>query len=203
MLEVAVIDQPAAAEASLDPLRQRILAALVTPASAAALAPLVGLTRQKVNYHLRTLEEHGLVHLVEERKRGNMTERVMQASAASYVISPAAMSALAPDPSRFPDQLSARWLVSLAARIVREVGELITGATAAGKPLASYAIDSEITFANAADRAAFAGELGEAVNSLVAKYHDGNADRGRKHRLVVALHPSLTIPPTTSSVTEQ
>ena len=191
MLEVAVIDKPAAAEASLDPVRQQILAALVTPASAAALAPLVGLTRQKVNYHLRTLEEHGLVHLVEERKRGNMTERVMQASAASYVISPAAMSALAPDPRKFPDQLSARWLVAVAARVVREVGELIAGATAAGKPLASYAIDSDITFASATDRADFARELGEAVNGLVAKYHDGNTDNGRRHRLVVALHPSL------------
>ncbi|GAA3184116.1 MULTISPECIES: helix-turn-helix domain-containing protein [unclassified Rhodococcus (in: high G+C Gram-positive bacteria)] len=203
MLEVAVIDRPAAAEVSLDPIRQRILAELAVPGSASSLAPRIGLTRQKVNYHLRTLEEHGLVELVEERKRGNMTERIMQASAASYVISPAAMSALAPDPSRFPDQLSARWLVTLAARIVREVGELIAGATAAGKPLASFAIDSDITFATASDRAAFAGELGESINSLVAKYHDGNSEGGRKHRLVVALHPSLTTPHVTTPETEQ
>lgn len=203
MLEVAVIDRPAAAEVSLDPIRQRILAELAVPGSASSLAPRIGLTRQKVNYHLRTLEEHGLVELVEERKRGNMTERIMQASAASYVISPAAMSALAPDPSRFPDQLSARWLVTLAARIVREVGELIAGATAAGKPLASFAIDSDITFATASDRAAFAGELGESLNSLVAKYHDGNSEGGRKHRLVVALHPSLTTPHVTTPETEQ
>ncbi|MDZ7913289.1 MAG: helix-turn-helix domain-containing protein [Rhodococcus sp. (in: high G+C Gram-positive bacteria)] len=196
MLEVAVIDRPAAAEASLDPIRQRILAELAVPGSASSLAPRVGLTRQKVNYHLRTLEEHGLVELVEERKRGNMTARIMHASAASYVISPAAMSALAPDPSRFPDQLAARWLVTLAVRIVREVGELIAGATAAGKPLASFVIDSEITFATAAARAAFAGELGESINSLVAKYHGGNSEGGRKHRLVVALHPSLTTPET-------
>ncbi|BAH33686.1 ArsR/SmtB family transcription factor [Rhodococcus erythropolis] len=203
MLEIAVIDRPAAAEASLDPIRQRILAELAVPASASSLAPRVGLTRQKINYHLRTLEEHGLVELVEERKRGNMTERIMQASAASYVISPAAMSALAPDPSRFPDQLSARWLVTLAARIVREVGELIAGATAAGKPLASFAIDSDITFATAADRAAFACELGESINSLVAKYHDDSSEAGRKHRLVVALHPSLTTPHVTTPETEQ
>jgi len=203
MLEVAVIDRPAAAEVSLDPIRQRILAELAVPGSASSLAPRIGLSRQKVNYHLRTLEEHGLVELVEERKRGNMTERIMQASAASYVISPAAMSALAPDPSRFPDQLSARWLVTLAARIVREVGELIAGATAAGKPLASFAIDSDITFATASDRAAFAGELGESINSLVAKYHDGNSEGGRKHRLVVALHPSLTTPHVTTPETEQ
>ncbi|TQC40098.1 ArsR family transcriptional regulator [Rhodococcus sp. WS4] len=191
MLDVAVIDQAAAAEISLDPVRARLLAALAEPGSASSIATQVGLTRQKANYHLRALEEHGLVELVEERRKGNVTERVFQATAASYVISPAAFAALAPDPDRAPDQLSARWLVALAARLVREVGELIAGATAARQPLATYAIDSEIRFASAADRSAFADELGESVKNLVARYHDENAATGRRHRLVVALHPSL------------
>jgi DNA-binding transcriptional ArsR family regulator len=194
MLDVAVIDQAAAAEISLDPVRARLLAALAEPGSASSVAATVGLTRQKANYHLRALEEHGLVELVEERRKGNVTERVFQATAASYVISPAAFAALAPDPDRSPDQLSARWLVALAARLVREVGELIAGATAARQPLATYAIDSEIRFASAADRSTFADELGESVKTLVARYHDENAPSGRRHRLVVALHPSLKTP---------
>lgn len=191
MLEVAVIDDPAAAEVSLDPVRARLLAALAEPASASTLAARVGLARQKVNYHLRALERHGLVELVEERRKGNVTERVLRATAASYVISPAALAAVAPDPGRAPDQLSARWLLALAARLVRELGELVAGATAARKRLATYAIDAEIRFANASDRAAFAEELGAAVKNLVAKYHDEKADGGRDHRLVVALHPGL------------
>lgn len=194
MLDVAVIDQAGAAEISLDPVRARLLAALAEPGSASSIAATVGLTRQKANYHLRALEEHGLVELVEERKKGNVTERVFQATAASYVISPAAFAALAPDPDRSPDQLSARWLVALAARLVREVGELIAGATAARQPLATYAIDSDIRFASAADRSAFADELGESVKHLVARYHDENSPNGRRHRLVVALHPSLKTP---------
>ena len=56
MLDVDVIDEPAAAAAALDPLRARLLAALAEPGSASTLAGQVGLTRQKVNYHLRTLE---------------------------------------------------------------------------------------------------------------------------------------------------
>ena len=195
MLDLAVIDQAAAAEISLDPVRARLLAALAEPGSASSVAEQVGLTRQKANYHLRALEEHGLVELVEERRKGNVTERLFQATAASYVISPAAFAALAPDPDRAPDQLSAHWLVALAARLVREVGELIAGATAARQPLATYAIDSEILFASAADRSAFADELGESVKNLVSRYHDENASNGRRHRLVVALHPSLKTPP--------
>ena len=66
MLDVEVIDDPAAAVVALDPVRARLLAELVAePASAAALAERVGLARQKVNYHLRTLEAHGLVRVVE------------------------------------------------------------------------------------------------------------------------------------------
>ena len=193
MHDVTVIEDPAAAEASLDPIRARLLAELAEPGSASTLAARVdGLTRQKANYHLRALERHGLVELVEERRKGNMTERILQATAAAYVISPTALSEVAPDPSREPDQRSARWLLAVAGRLVGEVGELITGASAAGKPLATLGIDSEVRFASAKDRAAFAAELAENVNALVAKYHDESAPGGRPHRFVVALHPTIT-----------
>jgi DNA-binding transcriptional ArsR family regulator len=187
MLDVAVIQDPAAAEVSLDPIRARLLAELAEPASATMLAARVGLPRQKVNYHLRALEQHGLVELVEERRKGNCTERLLRATAASYVISPAALDAVAPDPARSPDRLSARWLLAL----VRETGELIAGAAKARKPLATFAIDGVVRFASAADRAAFAQELAAAVTALVGKYHDETAAGGREHRVIVALHPSV------------
>jgi DNA-binding transcriptional ArsR family regulator len=189
--ELTVIADPAAAGISLDPVRARLLAELAEPGSASSLAAKIGLARQKVNYHLRTLEQHGLIELVAQRRKGNMTERIMQATAASYVISPAALGAVAPDPGRAPDRLSARWLIAVAARTVRDVGELLAGATKAGKRLATFAIDGEVRFASAADRAAFADELAHAVTALVAKYHDESATGGRPHRVVVAIHPEL------------
>lgn len=192
MFDVAVIEDPAAAEVSLDPVRARLLAELTEPGSATMLAARVGLARQKVNYHLRALEAHGLVELVEERRKGNVTERVLRATAAAYVISPSALAAVAPDPSRSPDRLSARWLLALAAQLVRDVGTLITGAAKARKPLATFAMDGVVRFASAADRAAFAQELADAVTALVAKYHDETAARGRDHRVVVAIHPRIT-----------
>ena len=192
MIDVAVIADPAAAEAALEPARARLLAQLTEPRSAAMLAAAVGLPRQKVNYHLRTLERHGLVELVEERRKGNMTERLLQAAAASYVISPSALAAVAPDPARAPDRLSARWLLALAAQLVRDVGDLITGAARAQKKLATFAMDGRVRFASAADRAAFTSELVQAVTSLVAKYHDEQAEGGREHHLVIAVHPAVT-----------
>jgi DNA-binding transcriptional ArsR family regulator len=192
MQEVAVIEDAAAAEASLDPVRARLLAELSEPASATMLAARVNQPRQKVNYHLRALEQHGLIELVEERRKGNMTERVLRATAASYVISPLALAALQPDPARSPDRLSARWLLALAARLVRDVGSLLTGSAKEGKRVATFAIEGEVRFASAADRAAFAEELSAAVTALVSKYHDEKAPAGRPHRVVVAVHPAIT-----------
>jgi DNA-binding transcriptional ArsR family regulator len=194
MLDVTVIENAAAAEASLDPVRSRLLAELATPGSATTLAARMGLPRQQVNYHLRTLERHGLVELVEERRKGSMTERLMRATAAAYVISPIALAAVEPDPERAPDRLSAFWMLALAARLVRDVGSLLIGARNAGQRIATFALDGEIRFASAADRSAFAEELSHAVASLVAKYHDDTAAGGRPHRIVVAIHPSVSAP---------
>ncbi|MFE3454033.1 ArsR/SmtB family transcription factor [Nonomuraea sp. NPDC059194] len=191
MFDVTVIEDPAAAEASLDPIRARLLAELADPNSATMLSAKVGLPRQKINYHLKTLEKHGLVELVEERRKGNVTERVMRATAASYVISPRALAGVQPDPSRAPDRLSARWLLAVAARLVSDVGLLITGAAKARKRVATFAIDGQVRFASAADRAAFAEELATAVTALVSKYHDESAEGGRDHRIIVAVHPSV------------
>jgi DNA-binding transcriptional ArsR family regulator len=185
--DVDVIEDPRVAAAALDPIRSRLLAELAdTPASAAVVAARVGLSRQKVNYHLTTLEAHGLVELAEVRMRGGIAERVLRATAASYVVSPAAIAEGGARPEQVGDRLSARYLITLAGRIVREVGALARKADAAGRRLPTLAIDTEVRFRSAADRAAFADDLTAAVLDLVARYHD---DNGRPHRLVVAAHP--------------
>ena len=79
MLDVEVIADPAAAAVALEPVRSRLLAELAEPASAATLAGRLGIARQKVNYHLRTLEEHRLVKVAEKRKWGGLTERQRRA----------------------------------------------------------------------------------------------------------------------------
>jgi hypothetical protein len=88
--------------------------------------------------------------------------------------------------------MSARWLLAVAARLVRDVGSLITGAAKVNKRVATFAIDGRVRFASAADRAAFAEELAATVADLVGRYHDAAAPGGREHRLVVALHPTIT-----------
>ena len=189
MLDIQVIDDPAAATVALEPIRSRLLSELATPASAATLATRVGLARQKVNYHLNTLEAHGLVRLAQERKWGGLTERLLVATAASYVVSPGALGPVAADPNREVDRLSASYLIALGARIVREVADLVRRANEARQRLATLAVDTEVRFRSPTDRAAFSRELAEAIATLVSKYHDESAPGGRAHRLVIVAHP--------------
>lgn len=190
MLDVEVISDPAAAITALDPVRTRLLAELGEPASAATLATRTGITRQKVNYHLRALEHRGLVVAAGERKWGGLTERLMVASASSYVVSPQALGPVGADPARSGDRLSASYLVALAARSIREVGELWRRSRDADKRLATLSIDTAVRFASPSERARFANDLTDAVTNLVARYHDETAPRGRTHRLVVATYPA-------------
>lgn len=189
MLGVEVIDDPAAAVVALEPVRSRLLAELAEPASAAALAARLGIPRQKVNYHLRALEDHELVRVAEKRQWGGLTERLLVATAASYVVSPAAMGPVAADPERNADRLSASYLIALAARIVREVKALVGKAEKAEKRLPTLSIDTVIRFRSPAERAAFTNDLAAAVTSLVARYHDAAVPGGRSHRLVLVAHP--------------
>ncbi|MBI2826072.1 MAG: helix-turn-helix transcriptional regulator [Planctomycetia bacterium] len=189
MLDVEVIDDPLAATVALEPVRSRLLAELRHPASAATLAARVGLARQKVNYHLHALEAHRLVRVAGKRKWGGLTERLLVATAATYVVSPGALGPVAADPGRAADRLSASYLIALAARVVREVGNLVRRARETGKRLATLSLDTEIRFRSAADRAAFTSDLTKAVTNLVARYHDQSAPGGRAHRLLVVAHP--------------
>jgi DNA-binding transcriptional ArsR family regulator len=189
-LDVEVIDDSTVALAALDPIRARVLAVLHEPGSASTVAEAIGEPRQKVNYHLRALEAVGLVRLLEERPRRGLTERIVVASAASYVVSPAALGASGVDPNRL-DRLSTSYLIAVAARLITEINELIRRSERAGRKLATLTIDTEIRFASASERAAFTAELAAAVNGLAAKYHDESAPGGRWHRLIVAAHPAI------------
>jgi DNA-binding transcriptional ArsR family regulator len=192
MLEVEVISDPVAAVTALDPIRSRLLAELTEPASAAALASRTGITRQKVNYHLRALEQRGLVLPAGERRWGGLVERLMVASAASYVVSPGALGAVGADPGRSSDRLSASYLIALSARAVREVGEMWRSSRETNRRLATLSIDTAIRFRSPADRARFTEDLSTAVTDLVATYHDETAPGGRTHRLVLAAYPMPT-----------
>ena len=194
---LSLLREPERAASLLNPLRIQLLGYLRQPDSASGLARRLELPRQRVNYHLRELEKQGLVELVEERKKGNCVERVLQASARSYLISPEVLGELAADPGELKDRFSSAYLAATAARALSDLGVLRARADAAGKRLATLTLESEVRFASASARESFAQELSEAVASLVAKYHDEESARGRRFKLLLGVYPANVTQETT------
>lgn len=178
----------------LNPLRLAIVKELREPDSASGLARKLNLPRQKLNYHLRELESAGFLELVEERRKGNCTERLLRSTATSYLVAPAALGDLGPDPDRFRDRFSASYLVALAARTIQELATLTKRAATASKKLPTLSLSTEVRFASAESQAAFTSELTQELSRLTAKYHDEKAPRGRWFRLLVGSYPKITRP---------
>ena len=189
---VNFVGNTAGAAALLNPLRLQILERLREPDSASGLSRLMKLPRQKLNYHLRELEKHGLVEQVEERKRGNCVERIVRATARYYLISPEALGNLATDPDQIQDRFSSTYLVAVAARAIRDLAILRTRAEKAGKKLATFTLETEVKFASAAGLNAFSEELANSVARLVAKYHDEKTRGGRLYKFIIGSYPAIT-----------
>lgn len=195
VLPVDLVHEPARAAALLHPLRQRILKALAEPDSASGVARRLDLPRQKTNYHLRELEREGFLELVEERRKGNCVERVVRATARSYLIDPTAVGGLSDEaPGATQDRFSATYLVAAAARIIRDLATLRARAARADQRLATMTLETELAFPSPAARHAFAEELSNEIARLVAKHHSPTDDSSRPHRLVLGLYPAITKP---------
>jgi hypothetical protein len=152
----------------------------------------LGIGRKVVNYHLRVLEKAGMLAFVDERQKGGLMERRLQAKAKSYLISPEALGAVEPDPKRIRDRLSWGYLVAAAAKVIRDLGILRQRADLVGKRLPTFTLETEVRIASAADRDAFTQELSASIAALAVKYHTEHAPHGRLFRFVLGAYPAIT-----------
>lgn len=184
-----LIDDAARARIALSPVRRQMLEALRTPASAVELAARLGLSRQKVGYHLRALESAGLVQLAEERRRRGFTERRMVASATAFVVDPAIMGGPAPAGVDKQDAHAAEHLVAAAASVVREVTRMRAAAETEGSRLLTFTIETQVGFERPQDIERFTAALAEAVADL-ARQFDANRAK-RRYRVLIGGHPAV------------
>jgi DNA-binding transcriptional ArsR family regulator len=187
----ALIDDAGKALLALDPVKRHLLKALREPGSAASLAKRLGLPRQQLGYHLRALEEAGLVRVVEERKRRGFVERVLVAAADAFVLDPALLGA--DHAVDMQDAHAAAHLVQAAGTVVREVTRMRSAAEAAGQRLLTFTIEADIGFAQPQDFEDFTQALAQAVAELAARYPPWPDRRG--YHLVMGAHPAVAKPP--------
>ena len=189
---VALVSDAAMARAALSPMRRELLERLREPGSAASLAAQLAIPRQKLAYHLRVLEEAGLVRLVEERQRRGFTERVLVACADTFVLDPALVQGAAKRAVDMQDRNASEHLVQTASALVRDVVRMREAADHEGKRLLTLTVETELTFATPGDFDAFGEELSEAFTALAKRYCASPARKGgRRYRLVAAAHPAI------------
>ncbi len=188
---VEVLEAAETAAALLDPARLRILTALRDPDSSAGVARALGLPRQRVGHHVRALEAAGLLTCVGERKKRNCVERLLQATARSYVLAPQLLGQLGMTADEARDRFSSSYLLAAASRVIQEVTTLRPRAEAAGKKLPTVSVQTEVRFASARSQNEFLEELLAAFSELAARHHRPDAAGGRSFRLSLFGHPAL------------
>ena len=180
MLDTLYIDAVEQADALLKPKRVEVLRQLAEPRTCTQIGQVLGDTPQAVYYHVKRLQAHCLVSLVEEHRVRGIIEGVYQAVAKSFWVSPAIVGRLGDARTR-EAQLGLGFLLDLTENLQRDLAQL-----AAGPPtLPSFGIAGDIRLAPE-DGAAFVSELQQAFGDVLSKYSGGE---GHTFRLALACYP--------------
>ena len=177
------------------PVRQQILALARTPMSATEMAARLGLTRQSVNYHVRTLERARFLTRAEKRMRRNMVEQRYVATARAYVIAPELLGPLAPHANAVQDAASASALFAIASRAQHDLTRVVAEAESQSKRVSTLSMTADVRFTSPEQRAEFTRALEQAVTDIVARHSapftltDGSAAPGRPFRVFLGCHP--------------
>jgi DNA-binding transcriptional ArsR family regulator len=189
MQEVQLIENAEKAGELLKPIRIKILSLLHEPRTCPEIARNLGLTTQKINYHVNVLHQAGLIQLVEERRNRGTLEGVYQAVAKSYWFSPRLVKKLG-GKAESRDRASLAYLLRLAEELQVEIGHLADRPESGSTP--SLALDAQIRLKNSKDRASFMEELQDSFKSIANKYgarkNDAESD-GNSFRLILACYP--------------
>ena len=186
-----IIDDPARARSALQPIRLRLLHLLERPQSAPQLARAMGMPRQRVLYHLRTLEAQKLVEAREHGSVGRRIDRSYVRTATSYAIAPKTLGGVAVDSRTVADAFSAAYLSAVAGRALNDLAALGRAAAARGKRVPTLTLETDVRFATPADQRRFADELTTALATLAARYHQPHAPQGRTFRVFACSYPAV------------
>jgi DNA-binding transcriptional ArsR family regulator len=188
MENLFLIQSPQQAKAIFKPIRLEILQLLNKPRTCNKLAGILNTSPQKIYYHIKILQDSGLVKKVrEERVRGIM-EGYYQASAASYMLSPGMVKKLG-GAEMAKQQLSLANLMNLVEQMQAE----ITILSQSKEEIPSIGLSAQIALNSPADRSAFHAELQECIQKLAEKY--GARQESPPHpkdvyRLILACYPT-------------
>ena len=192
MQDVCYIEDVEQAMALLKPLRLEILRRLDSPRTCPELATEFEESAQKIYYHVKALQEAGLVNKVAEKRVRGTVEGYYQAKARSYWLAPKLVGAVG-GARQARDQASLRVLLQLAEDVIEDTGRL-GSASEAGRHVPSLSLSAQIHLADSAQRAEFLQELQTTFQTLALKYgipqnDDDGTNKSANFRLVMMCYP--------------
>lgn len=195
MQDVCYIEDVEQAMTLLKPLRLEILRRLDSPRTCHELSAEFEESAQKIYYHVKALQEAGLVDKVSETRIRGTLEGHYQAKARSYWLAPKLVGAIG-GPRLARDQASLRVLLQLAEDVIEDTGKL-GSVSEAGQHVPSLSLSAQIHLADSAQRAEFLQELQTTFQALALKYgiaqkgDDANDDTSKSanFRLVMMCYP--------------
>src|SRR5262245_28991966 len=166
MQEVLYIEDVDQAAALLKPQRIEMLKHMDHPRTCLELSKIFGETPQKINYHIKALQNAGLVEQVGERRVRGTVEGSYQARARSYwlasdLIGQIGGAALA------QDQASLRHLLSLTEEMRGDIGHL---AQQVGQEVPSLGLSLHVELDDESRRADFMADVQRMAQILAHKY---------------------------------
>jgi DNA-binding transcriptional ArsR family regulator len=177
--DVCYLERLDQAAALLKPGRIEILRMLAQPRSCTEVGSELAQPPQKVYYHVKRMEQAGLVDQVSERRVRGIVEGIYQAAGASYWLAPELVGAIGPRSAQ--DELSLGFLLSLAEEMQADLGRLAS--TPGDRP--SLGLSGQVML-RPEDRQRFLTELRAVLENLLSRY--GGSD-GIPFRIAFACYP--------------
>ncbi|HLN57403.1 MAG TPA: helix-turn-helix domain-containing protein [Thermoanaerobaculia bacterium] len=195
--EIQCITERAHAAEVLQPLRLEILRLTRDPTSASEMSQKLGLSRQRVNYHVRVLARSGFLKRAGRRRRRNMVEQRYVASARAFLLSPELLGAVGADWRKVEDATSAGFLLALSCQMGSDLVRVWRESGTIGKQVSTLSLKSQFRFESPEQRERFTKALEEAVVRVVTDHTspnlkpDGSPGPGSAYRLVLGCYPYL------------
>ncbi len=165
MKEVHLIEKLPEALELLKPLRVNILREVAEPNTCTEIAERLGLTPQKVNYHIKVMLKAGLVEQVRERQVRGTLEKTYQAVANSFWLAPGLVSQLG-GKQRGRNKVSFDYLVQLAQGFQLQLARL----AAREDDPPTVGLEANIYLRSQQERQEFLHDVNIAIRRLAEKY---------------------------------
>jgi DNA-binding transcriptional ArsR family regulator len=178
--ELLYLDRMEQAEALLRPKRVEILRRFAEPRTCTQVGEELSESPQAVYYHVKRLQQPGLLELVDEWCVRGIVEGIYQAAARSYWVAPELVGRIGPERSP-SDHLGLGYLLSLSESLQADLARL----AAAPAALPSFGVSGDIRLAPE-QGAAFVADLQRAFQEILERY---SGSEGHGFRLALACYP--------------